>query len=388
MGVSSTRHERQGSDAIAHVITDLEIGGAELMLARLLEQPAEGEAARAIVISLSTIGPIGRRLQEQGVPVFALGLQGAASFPRGLAALVSRLRRERPAIVQTWLYHADLLGGLAARICGIPVVWGIRCTAIPQAWWSGTAWLVRLCAMLSRFVPARIVCCAQAARRAHEEMGYAPRKLVVIPNGYRFDELQVPADEAGRARAEFGFARDDVVIVTVGRFDPLKDYATFVRAAGLVCRQAPEVRVLMLGRGIDRSNRQLATWIEETGWASRFLLLGERPDVPRCLAAADVFCLSSTHEGFPNVVVEAMAAAKPCVVTRAGDAALILGDAGEAVPAGAADELAAALLAMAHRSPLEREAIGRRGRSRVEQLYEIGAVRRQYDRLYKDLLPA
>ncbi len=358
------------------------------MLARLLENCESEGTEQTLVISLTRIGPIGRRLQERGVSVFALGLQGAASLPRGLAALISLLRRDRPAIVQTWLYHADLIGGVAARICGIPVVWGVRCTAIPQAWWSGTAWIVRLCAVLSHFVPARIVCCAQAARRVHAEMGYAPRKLVVIPNGYRFDELQVSADEAGRARAELGLVRDDVIIVTVGRFDPLKDYATFVRAAGLVCRHAPEVRLLMLGRGIERSNRQLTTWIEATGCASRFLLLGERSDVSRCLAAADIFCLSSTHEGFPNVVVEAMAAAKPCVVTRAGDAALILGDAGEVVPAGAVDELAAALLVMVRRSLPERETIGRRGRSRVEQFYEIGAVRRQYEQLYEDLLPA
>jgi len=171
---------------VLHVIVGLDVGGAEAMLKRLIES-APASIPGAVVVSLTSLGVIGESLRGQGARVHALGMSSVLDFPITLWRLVKLIRQYQPGIVQTWLYHADLLGGWAARLAGsCAVVWGVRSTNIPQGPLSLTYWLVRLCAVCSRIVPHRIICCAQSAKEAHIKLGYAARKMTVIPNGYDF----------------------------------------------------------------------------------------------------------------------------------------------------------------------------------------------------------
>jgi glycosyltransferase involved in cell wall biosynthesis len=367
---------------VLHVIVGLNIGGAESMLQRLIQSAAAGRAD-VVVVSLTTVGVIGESLRSHGVTVYALGMSGLLDFPLTLWRLVRLIHRHRPQVVQTWLYHADLLGGLAARLAGsCGVVWGIRSTTIPQGPLSLTFWLVRLCAICSHFIPDRIICCAQSAKAAHLALGFAANKMMVIPNGYDFSLLVRDTSARERTRLDLGFEPDEIVIGVVGRFDPLKGLRDFVDAATELATKRKDARFLMVGRGLDWSNAVLRDWIESGGLASVFRLVGEQGNVPNYLAAMEIFCLSSINEGFPNVVVEAMALGLPCVVTSAGDAADILGDNGLVVPTRSPGALCEALLKMCNLSSEERGALGERGRNKVRADYDIEDIKRQYDEVY------
>ena len=381
----SWKHARRPRvTVILHIITGLGVGGAELMLERLVEAHRRNPALRHVVVSLTNLGEVGRKLRAQGVEVEALGMRSVRDLPGAIWRLRSLVRSIRPDVVQTWLYHANVIGGLVAKMSGRgTLIWGIRGSGIPQSRLSSMQALVVLSSWLSRHLPDLIVCCAESARSAHVELGYYAPKMVVVPNGYDLTELVPSAGLRKESRSSFGFAEQDLVIGIVARYDPLKDFPNFVAAASSVAANVPNCRILMVGRGLDSRNIELNALLERGGQAHRFVLAGERRDVPRCLAAMDVFCLSSRSEGFPNVVSEAMAMRIPCVVTDAGDAAQIVADTGIVVPIQDSAALADGLRAMVGKSRAERAKLGQLARERIETNYSIETAAKQFQEIYE-----
>ncbi|MEX8504908.1 glycosyltransferase [Leptothrix ochracea] len=359
---------------ITHIIIGLGVGGAEHMLRRLvLAQQVAEPARQCTVISLTSIGPVGKLLQEAGIPVIAMGLHAPWGFFTGLWRLKKTLEALKPDVVQTWMVHADLLGGLAARWVGIRgVIWGIRTTDFGGA--SRLTRVVRrVCAVLSSRVPHTIVCAAEASRRSHVAIGYDDTRMVVIPNGFDIQRFCPDVDKKKALRAQLGIRPQDHVIGHVGRWNLAKDHLNFVHAAARWAAQndITHVRFLMVGREVDASNDDLAQAIAESGCAGQFMLLGERSDVPDLLQAMDLFCLSSRTEGFPNVVGEAMATGVPCVVTDVGDAAMMVGSTGWVVPKEDAEALSAALALATQESRIEREKRAALARMRVVQEFSM-----------------
>src|SRR5262245_21123072 len=168
---------------IVHVITGLPVAGSQMMLLKLLTA-MDSDSWEAEVISLRDIGVMGERIRSMGVAVRALGMRESLTDIAAPGELARTFRRRPPHVIQTWLYHADLIGGIAAWWTGVPVVWGIRQSNLSrQDTRRSTLLIAKLCARLSHRVPRRIVCCSEAARRFHTAMGYAGQKMVVIPNG-------------------------------------------------------------------------------------------------------------------------------------------------------------------------------------------------------------
>jgi glycosyltransferase involved in cell wall biosynthesis len=370
---------------IAYVATALDIGGAEIALHRLLGHFPPGHEHH--VFSLSGIGEVGARIAGLGVPVEALNIRPALPDPRALGELVQRLRRLKPDVVQTWMYHADLIGGLAARAAGVPaIVWGIR-NGAPDA--PGTKWttraVARACATLSRRIPTRIVFNSERAVGVHVRMGYDGAKAAVIPNGIELRHFRPDPQARADVRAELGIAREAPLIGLFARFHANKNLGGFFKAAGLLSARRPDVRYLLAGPGVDDANASIRRWRNDAGVGAVSHLLGMRTDVPRLMAALDIATSSSSSEGFPNVLAEAMACGIPCIATDAGDSSLILGDAGTVVPVGGMAELASAWHAFLALAPKERAAMGGRARARVTDLFEIGSVSRRYASLYDGL---
>lgn len=372
---------------IMHIIVGLDVGGAELALKRLVESHQSDSRYRHAVVSLTTVGQVGTQLQAIGIDVRALGMRGVLDVPMTLWRLVRLMQSQQPDIVQTWMYHADLMGGLAARLAGCKnVVWGIRATEVAAGSSRATAWVRWLCARWSAWIPRTIVCVAKTSRRVHEALGYSAARMVVIPNGFDLKHLQVTPDHVHTLRLECGFTVDDVVVGTLGRFNAAKDQHNFVRAAALLGQQFPGVKFLMVGRGCDATNAGLMSWIAAAGLTHRFVLLGERNDAPVCLAAMDVFCLSSRAEGFPNVVGEAMAMRRACVVTDVGDAAYLLGSCGVVVPKEDARALADGLTQVLSLSTAERAALGQRAHARIAAEFTMDRTRQCFEAVYAQVL--
>jgi glycosyltransferase involved in cell wall biosynthesis len=365
---------------VLHVITGLSPDGAEMALYRLVT--GERGGCRHAVVSLTPGGAVGERLREADIELTAFDFR--VSPLSHFLELLALMRRTRPDIVQTWMYHADMFGGLAARLAGNRnVIWGIRATELKAGDSRATAAVRRLCAWLSRWVPHTIVCVAEAARRTHVAAGYDPARMVVVPNGFDLSQLAATAAQRDELRKQCGFGPGQAVIGTLGRFNANKDQHNFVRAAALLARQHRDVRFLMAGRGLDAGNEELMRWIAQTGHADRFVLLGERSDVPVCLAAMDVFCLSSRTEGFPNAVGEAMAMGVPCVVTDVGDAAMLVGDAGVVVPKEDAHALAGGLAGVLNLAPDARRQLGQKARARIQAEFTMERARERFETIYR-----
>jgi glycosyltransferase involved in cell wall biosynthesis len=365
---------------ILHIITGLAVGGAEMALYRLILQFRDSDYDHTVV-ALTPGGGMSARFAHMGIRVIALDVRHSP-FAHSVR-LVRLIRTLRPDIVQTWLYHADFLGGLAARVAGNrKVIWGIHTTHLNIGCARTTSLVRRACALMSRWVPHTIVCVADAALRSHARVGYDTRRMTVVANGFDLEALAASEAERSQLRKRCGFGPEDIVIGTLGRFNLDKDHGNFVEAAGKLAAMDDRVRFLMIGRGLDADNPTLARWIRSSGYADRFVLLGERDDVPVCLAAMDIFCLSSRTEAFPIVVGEAMAMGLPCVATDVGDVAALLADTGVVVRKADSDALAHGLSGLIARGPAYMCALGQDARERIRASYSMRRVRARFESIY------
>ena len=370
--------------SVAHLITGTSIGGAEMMLHKLVSR-IDRERFDVSVISLTTAGEIGRRMIDEGVSFHSIEASRNGLDLAAFARLVRLLRRTRPDILQTWMYHADLAGGLAARFArSIPVAWNIRHSDLdPGHMKKRTIRLAKWSSRLSRHLPERIVCCSHASMETHAAIGYDRERMIVIPNGFD-TSLFVPDDSArSSVRKELGLDRDAPLIGLVARYHPQKDHATFIRAAGILHAEMPGARFILCGQGITEDNSDLTGLIERAGLKVAAFLLGRRADIPRLQASLDIASSSaSSGEGFPNIIGEAMSCGVPCVVTDVGDSAEIVGDCGIVVEQGEPEALAAGWKEILAMNLEARGALGVRCRERIEKNYEIGAVTARYEVLY------
>lgn len=366
---------------IMHVIVGLNTGGAEAMLRRLVMNMREH---MHIIVSLTERGTLGQVLIADGHTVHALGMSPTTVWPT-LRQLWRLIRQTRPDVIQTWMYHADLLGGLLGRFAGVRnIVWNVRNTEIPQGRFSVTGIVICVCASLSRVIPRAIVCCADAGLDSHAALGYSRDRMVVIPNGYETQTWKPPSHSKSDIRTLYGLPLDSFIIGIVGRFDPLKGYDVFVEAAGLMTeRSRHQFLFVMVGRSVDRQNSALRTMILSKGGHAHFKLMGEQKDIAQIMYSLDVLCLASKAEGFPNVVAEAMLMEVPCVVTDVGDARQIVGQTGIVIPANKPSLLADALLALEGMEQKVRYEMGCAARRRIVELYDIDIILQRYVKLYE-----
>jgi glycosyltransferase involved in cell wall biosynthesis len=272
------------------------------------------------------------------------------------------------------MYHADLVGGLVARWAGIrSVIWGIRNSSLDADKASFTARAVaRTCALLSRIVPSRIVCCSVEAAEAHQRIGYQARKFSVIPNGYDLSRFAPDAEARTRLRQELGIEPQEVVLGMVARWDPVKDHATLLRALARLRQRGAVLRCVLVGTGMTPGNAALTELLCRLGIEDDVLLAGPREDIPAVMNALDLHVLSSAGEAFPNVVAEAMACGTPCVATNVGDTALIVGDAGWVVPRQSAVALADGIEgALAAFDSRDRVLLSRTCRRRIQENFSL-----------------
>lgn len=374
---------------ICHVIHNTEFGGTETMLLQVLKQLA-GKHEMSVV-SLMRCGEIGKRIRALGIPVYALNCaKDRKPRPQGLIELVRRIRTLKPEVVQTWAYHADLCGGVAARLATqAAVVWNIRHTTLdPKIDSKNVLRSARLCARLSNWVPDRILLNAHAAVDVHAREGYKREKMEVVPNGFDLSRFRKQPAARDQIRNELRIPTSGQLVGMCGRFHPHKGQSEFVKVAKRIAKQNPNAYFLIAGNQCSEENVELTTWIENAELQDRFRLLGSRNDIPELLNAMDLYLLPSLTEGMPNVVGEAMACGVPVVATDVGDAKFLLGGHGTVVPAEDIPTMTDAANAVLARPVTARAELGQQARKRIEDEFEIGVIASKYVSTWRSVLEA
>jgi len=370
---------------VLHIIIGLNTGGAEMMLERLIDAHQHDSLLDHAVVSLTTTGKVGLRLEELGIDVRSLNMDSLSDIPRIFLRLLSIIRSERPFVVQTWLYHADLIGGLAAKLAGVKcIIWGIRTTELKKGSYL-TATIRKISAWLSYWIPDYIVVVAESSKKKHMALGYSASKMLVIPNGFNIQNFHATPKLVLEFRQSVSIKKSDLVIGCVGRLSQEKGQDVFIRSAGLVLARFPNCKFVMVGSGLESLNRELVSLIQQNARLDRFVLLGERSDVSLCLSGMDVFCLPSRSEGFPNVLGEAMFAGLPCISSDAGDASVLGGADVPIAMVGDHSDLANKLIAMVEKSDEQRAKIGQRLKQRIINEYSIEKIAGVYQTLYEEL---
>lgn len=316
---------------VLHIITGLKKGGAETLLCNLCEYDKEFNHT---IISLSDTQDLEASFIKLNIPVFSLNFPDGKIKISGVFKLYRLIKKINPDIVQTWMIHADLIGGFTARLVGIKnVFWGVHHTVLiyGKVKWS-TIFILKINALLSHFIPKKIIYCAEKSRSAQESIGFNKSKGVVIQNGYDIKKFYRNTDLGIDFRDELKISDDIFVIGHVGSYDPLKDQNTLIEAFDILNKQNFKFIAVLVGKNLDNDNNELITKIEEKGLSSSIHLLGMRNDIPAVMNGIDLFILSSISEAFPNVLNESMACGTPCITTDVGDASLIVKNTGWIVP--------------------------------------------------------
>jgi glycosyltransferase involved in cell wall biosynthesis len=375
---------------VMHVITSLWLGGAETMLCQLLEH-TDRKKFTPIVVSLRPAAELAARVQAAGVRLICLNMEPTPKdMLRGLRELKRIMKKFRPALVQTWMYHADLMGSLAARSLSPrpPVVWNIQHGEMnPKETKRASLWLTRALAPLSRWLPDRIFICSRSSIETHVKLGYARRKLIHIPNGADCERFKPDSKMRREVRQELGIPLDAPVIGMAGRYNPQKDYANFFGAIRIFQLSDARAHFVACGTNVTPENPELAELLAKCPDPSRVHLIGPRRDMPRIYQAFDIATLSSAHgEGMPVTLCEALACGVPAVATDVGDSADVIGPTGRIVPPRNASALAGAWRQVLGLPAYERMELARLARHRVQKNFSLPVIASLYETLHESLI--
>jgi len=371
---------------IVHIISGLSVGGAEMMLLKLVSS-MDNKKFTPVVISLMDGGEVRKKIEQAGIPVYSLGMRKRISSLLFLFKIRKLMRHLKPDVIQGWMYHGNLVSSLARGMCqGSPkVFWNIRHSLHNL---DDEKQLTRILIKISVLFAAKvtnIIYNSKISESQHVSIGYPVKKSVVIPNGFDLSLFKPTASAKLKLRKELDLPKETLLVGMIGRYHPLKDHNNFLRAAGIAFKKNMNLYFLLAGRNIDLNNAKLHNDIVNNKLLGRVFLLGERDDIPMITAALDVAVLSSNSEAFPNVVGEAMACEVPCVVTDVGDAAWMVRDTGKVVPARNAEELAAAILEIISYDEIKRKKLGNSARRRIKEYFSLPNVCEQYESIYSNI---
>lgn len=366
----------QGSpQPLALVITGLEPGGAERALTQLALR-LNREQFLPTVISLRP-RPAGAQaelvelLERNGVPVECLNARSKFQFPAAVWKLNRRFKTLQPALVQSFLFHANVVAASVGRLRGIPVIAGVRVADPSRSRQRVERWLAP---WIKQFV-----CVSQSVADFCEQTAGLPReKLTVIPNGVdvaKFRDTQ-PADGAS-----LGLPTVRRYFISIGRLDRQKGFDWLLPQLPRIFAERPDYDLLLVGEGPERG--RLQTQAAELGIRERVHFLGWRGNIPQLLKLADLLLLPSRWEGMPNVLLEAMAAGLPAVTTNVEGAAEILGSLAprQLIAKEAAAAFTESVLAFAASTEL-RQTVGQANNQRVARHFSLAVLATAYEALY------
>jgi len=371
---------------ILHIINRLGAAGAETMLFNLA-QSLRQDSLEQEVITLMPGGGLCDKFIKKGFSVNHLGMRQGFPSIRALWSLSRHVHRVKPDIVMGWLYHSSFAATFVVPR-NIPIIWGVHHTLTRmQEEKFLTRVLIENGPRLKHRV-SRYVYVSELGARQHQALGYPEDKSVVIPNGFDLKKFQ--RDDLVRAtvRKELSLEDHQIVFGCAGRYNENKNQLGLVRAFGKLALINPNVILVLLGHGVDGSNRQLIELIQEFNVQERVILLGIRDDVYRVMTALDIYISPSKwFEAFPLVLGEAMATEIPCIATDLGDCAQIIGDTGLLIPPDNEQALQEAMAKMVKLSAEQRYRLGYSARAQIREKFDLASIADRYRELFRELVP-
>ena len=368
---------------VLHIITGLNVGGAERALYNILRGGVR-HSCETVVLSLRDDGLYGPLIRKLGVPVLSLDLAKQPLPNKKHLDFFRCIREHRPSIIQGWMEHGNLAATLASGFATPQprLFWNIRQTL---GGLQGKKWTTRQIIRINRSLsnkPDAIIFNSSRAIEEYATFGFNTTTATLIPNGFDTTAFTPCSREAERNGIQRSRKHEQITIGHVGRFAPMKNQVQLLRSVQNLMRQDRRIQVVMVGEGLDDRNTTITEEIDPD-LRPRIFLHGRRSDVELFYPVFDFFVLSSVYgEGFPNVIGEAMASGVPCVATDVGDCSEIIADTGIVVEPNNQQSLQQAIKDMASLGVDKRAALGRKARERVRTHYDLKKVSEFYERLY------
>jgi len=352
-----------------HLITGLGTGGAERMLTHLVTG-SKNPDIRHVVVSMMGKDVFGKEIEQAGVELFTLNMSNKLSALKGLWHLHKIIKKIKPGTLQTWLYHADLMGSIYKKLFGFPgkLLWNIRCSNMDDARYN---WLTKILTILSA-IPNQVLVNSKSGLNHHKVLGYKPQNWAVLPNGINVERFAPNANARKKLEEDYQLNATDFIVGVVARNDPMKAYGSFLEAFATLHHKNPTLKAILVGEGTKKLPKQAGV-----------TALGQRGDIESILSGFDVLCMPSSHgEGFPNVVVEAMACGTPCVVTDVGDALDIIGDTGIGIAPEFTSDIVYGLEKAASLNKKTLDKMGRDARRRIVENWALPKIIDSYNQIY------
>lgn len=362
---------------IVHIINNLQSGGAENMLYKIIKYSDKDKYYHE-VISLKSGGAIEEKIKKTGTVIHHLNIKKSNLIK---SILKAKKIIDNFDVVDTWLYHSDFFGFITGKLAKKKIIWNIRhCNIDKNLNKKGTMLILKINSYLSKHIDCITFNSAKALEN-HKHIGFCSQHSKIVYNGFDIEVFKKTKEAKHDIIKSLNLNISNTVLITIGRWDIQKDYYTLINCLHLLKMKKIKFKMIMVGCGLDYKNNVLVELIDQYDLKSEIILFGERADIPQLLSAADIYVSSSAGESFSNTIGEAMACELTCVVTDVGHSKFLVGDLGKVVkpkdPSGLKDAIVEII------NTFDLKIKGEKSRERIAQNYNIKKIVKIYEETYE-----
>ncbi len=369
------QNKLQNNLEILYIINSLELGGAEQIFFNILKNKKN-----ILIITLVSEGYFGNKLKNKGYNLINLNMKKNIFIIFKIFRLIQIIKKYNPEIVHSWLYHSNLIGGIASKISGVKqIFWSIH----HEFEYSNISMFIemKILALLSYFIPNKIVYCSYSSKQNHILNGYNRNLSHIIENGISLEKFKPKKELRINVRKKLKIKKNCFLIGNISRYHPVKDHETLLKALKILKKNKIFFKCILVGKGLSNSNINLSNKIRKYNLVDNVILYGKSLKVHELLNAFDLNILSSKSECSPVTLLEAMATGVPSLSTNVGNAKNLIGNSGWIVESENPEALASYISYIANnRYKLAEKS--KLGIKRVRSLYTREKMRLSYRALY------